>query len=438
MRVVSVKMVVILSFLCLGPSHAWGEVFKLKEIYERILKQNEEIRKDQQEIDYAQREKKKAVSSILPRLEVTGRFDRSPQEVGASGSSFVLQARESYEGKINIEQALYSGGKSWAAIRIAKEGIKGAQNELNITREEALFKGAQLFYEILKTQKDHEAQKRNSERLQEHRRLSDLRYRVGEVTESVLLRAEAELAGAQAEGVSIGNALAVLYLELQILADLPEGFELIEPLLPEIPRENELSLMNTALNKRYDSLKNRIQEKIFAERVRFTRGEFLPKLSLEGTYFVRGQEPRSTFFIENSWAVGARMTFPIYEGGLRMAELSQAKIKVDQVRLESQRLRKEINIQVTRSSLTLEAVSRELDSRKKQLAFAKKNYEIVSKQFTFGLITHVVLLDANQTLIEAERDVIHVTYDRHLAILEFQKSVGVFLENAMKGFSNRL
>ena len=435
MRVVSVKVVVILSFLCLGPSHAWAEVFKLKEIYERILKQNEEIRKDKQDIDYAQREKRKAVSFILPRLEVTGRFDRSPQEVG---SSFVLQARESYEGRITLEQALYSGGKSWAAIRIAKKGIENSQNELNITQQETLFKGANLFYEILKTKKDHEAQKRNVERLLEHRRLSDLRYRVGEVTESILLRAEAELAGAQAEMVSIGNTLAVLYLELRILADLPEGFELIEPLLPEIPREHERSLLNTALSKRYDSLKNRIQEKIFVERVRFTRGEFFPKFSLEATYFVRDQEPRSTFFIESSWAVGARLTFPIYEGGLRMAELSQARIKVDQARLESLQLRKEISVQVTRSSLTLEAVSRELDSRKKQLAFAKKNYEIVSKQFTFGLITHVVLLDANQTLIEAERDMIHVSYDYHLAILELQRSVGVFLENAVKGFSNRL
>lgn len=435
MRVVSVKMVVILVFLCLGPSHARGDVFKLKEIYERILKQNEEIRKDQLGIDYARGEERKAVSSILPRLEVTGRFDRSPKEVG---SSFVLQARESYEGRIRLEQALYSGGKSWAAIRIAKEVIEDAQNELNITREDTLFKGAQLFYETLKTQKNHEAQKRNVERLLEHRRLSDLRYRVGEVTESILLRAEAELAGAQAEEVFIGSLLAGLALELQILAGLPEGFELLEPLLPEIPTENGLSLMSMALTKRYDSLKNRIQEKILTERVRFTRGEFLPKFSLEATYFVRGQEPRSTFFIESSWVVGARMTFSIYEGGLRMAELSQAKIKVNQVRLESQRLRKEINIQVTRSSLTLEAVSRELDSRKKQLLFAKKNYEIVSKQFTFGLVTHVVLLDANQILIEAERDVNHVTYDLHLAILGLQKSVGVFLENAMKGFPTRL
>jgi outer membrane protein TolC len=55
---------------------------------------------------------------------------------------------------------------------------------------------------------------------------------------------------------------------------------------------------------------------------------------------------------------------------------------------------------------------------------------MVSKQFTFGLATNLDVLDANQTLIEAERDVIGATYDRHLAILELQRSAGRFLKEA--------
>ncbi len=186
------------------------------------------------------------------------------------------------------------------------------------------------------------------------------------------------------------------------------------------------------MEKREDVERSRTQESISQDRVAFARGSFLPKLSLEGTYWYRGQDPESTFFIRDSWVVGARMEIPLYEGGLRKAELAQARSQSEQARLESARLKREIDIEVTRAFLTLQATTRELESREKQVKFAQKNYEMVSKQFTFGLVTNVDLLDANQTLIEAERDVITTIYDRHLSILSLQRSVGLFLPSALE------
>jgi outer membrane protein len=286
---------------------------------------------------------------------------------------------------------------------------------------------------MLKAQKNLEAQQRNVERLREHRRLSELRYRVGEVTESIFLRAEAELAGAEAERVAAENDLEVNKQEIQILAGLPDGFEIMEPPLPEIPGETGPQRLDVALRNRQDALRSQLQERIAKERVAFARSNFLPSITLEGTYFKRDQEPRSTFFIQDSWVVGARIKFPIFEGGLRVAELAQARSRLEQGQLETARLKKQIDLDVTRTALTLEAVTRVLHSRQEQLRFAMKNYEMVSKQFTFGLATNIDLLDANQTLIEAERDLIAATYDRHFAILDLQRSVGVFLSKVLEG-----
>jgi outer membrane protein TolC len=103
---------------------------------------------------------------------------------------------------------------------------------------------------------------------------------------------------------------------------------------------------------------------------------------------------------------------------------------LEQGRLATTRLAEQIDLDVTRAGLSLEAVTRVLESRQDQHRFAAKNFEMVSKQFTFGLATNLDVLDANQTLIEAERDVIAGTYDRHLAILELQRSAGRFLGEA--------
>jgi outer membrane protein len=289
-----------------------------------------------------------------------------------------------------------------------------------------------VFYGVLRAQKNAEIQTRNVERLKEHRRLAELRYKVGEVTESILLRAEAELASANADLVSRERDMAVAKRELALLTGLSGDVEIVEPAVPEVPEDSMPQWLEQAQTNRDEVERSRLDERIAEERVSFARGNFKPSLALEGQYSRRKQDPnpKPNFLIEDNWMVAATVDFPLFEGGLRKAELRQARSRLEQSRLQTARLNKDIDLEVTRAGLGLEAVSRALESRQDQLRFSKKNYEMVSKQFTFGLATNLDVLDANQTLIEAERDVTAATYDRHLAILEVQRSVGRFLAEA--------
>jgi outer membrane protein len=329
-----------------------------------------------------------------------------------------------------VEQPLYSGGKNRAGRRIAQRQIEAAGKDLRLNREAVLLRVADVFYAVLRAQKNAEIQTRNVERLKEHRRLAELRYKVGEVTESILLRAEAELASATADLVSRERDVAVAKRELALLTGLSGDIEIVEPAVPDVPGESMAQLLEAAQASRDEVQRSRLDERIAEDRVSFARGNFLPTLGLEGEYSRRKQDPRPNFFIEENWRVAATIDIPLFEGGLRKAEYRQAKSRLEQSHLQTAKLSKDIDLEVTRAGLGLEAVSRALDSRQEQLRFSKKNYEMVSKQFTFGLATNLDVLDANQTLIEAERDVIAATYDRHLAILEVQRSVGRFLAEA--------
>lgn len=433
------KMAVVLfglftTVLVMGIPRCYGETFTLSDVYSRALEKHEGIQMGREEIRYAELEKERVRSTVFPKLTFSGTYHRSPEETNVSGDrTFILQPQDSYGMELKIEQSLYSGGKNHAGLRIAERGIEVAEKNLNLSSEALLLRVAQAYYGMLKAQKTLEAQRRNVERLMEHRRLSELRFKVGEVTESILLRAEAELAGARAERVARENDLEVEKRELSILAGLPEGFGIEEPPLPEIPNETGEPLLDRAVKNRQDRQRGELKERIEEERVSFAHGSFLPSLTFEGTTFTRNQDPHSTFFIAQSWTAGARLEFPIFDGGLRRSELAQARSRLAQSRLETARLKKQIALDLSRSSLTLAAVTKVLQSRQEQVRFATKNYEMVSKQFTFGVVTNIDLLDANQVLIDAERDVISATYDRHLAILDLQRNAGVFLSNALAG-----
>lgn len=409
------------------PAAAGAAPLTLGEAYALALQRSEDVRIGEQGVRLAEDEIRRARSTVLPQVTVKGNYSRYPEETGPFG---IIQPRDSYSAEATLEQALYAGGKNSAGQRIAKQGVDVAGVDLRLSRESVLFRVAEVFYSLLRAQKNVEIQTHNVERLTEHRRLSELRYKVGEVTESILLRADAELAGAKAELVARQNDLAIAQRELQLLTDLPDPVEVVEPLLPDVADDAVEQWRTTAHEEREDLLRSRLQERIGEDRVAFARGSLFPSLTAEGTVFKRGQEPQSAFFIDQSWVVGARVEFPLFDGGLRRAELRQARSRLEQGRLATAKLAKQVDLDVTRASGNLDAVTRVLESRQDQVRFARKNYEMVSKQFTFGLATNLDTLDANQTLIEAERDVIGATYDRHLAILELQRSAGRFLSEA--------
>ena len=418
----------IMAFFALaGTSEA--ETFSLGRVYSRVLQENEEVQIAERNVDLSEQERKRAISAILPRLTLTGTYARSPEKTTTFG---VLQPERSTEFQAKVEQPLFAGGKGRAGIRIADGGIRVARATSRLSTEERLLSAAQSYYTVLKARKDLEGQQRNVERLREHRRLSELRFKVGEVTESILLRAEAELASAEADQVARENRLAVSRRELQNLTGLPDDFEVEEPPLPEIPAGTGPSLLSAAMQKREDLQRGKLNEQIAQDRVSFARAFFFPTLVVEGVYFGRQQDPEPAFFVKESWRAEARIEFPIFEGGLRRAELKQAHTGLEQSRLEMARLRKQVELDLSRSLLNIEAVRREQQSRDDQVRFATKNYEMISRQFTFGLVTNLDLLDANQTLIEAERDQIATTFDRHLAILDLQRGAGVFLPQAVK------
>lgn len=426
----SVGVVAIGAIVWLGWSTAGAEPLTLGQVYTQAIQHSEDLQISVESIRQAEEEERRALSAVLPKLTLSGDYTRTPEKRGVAGSTIILQPEASYGGEARVEQPLYSGGKNRAGRSIAKQQTAAAEKDIRLARENLLLRVSDVFYALLRAQKNVEIQTRNVQRLKEHRRLAELRYKVGEVTESILLRAEAELASANADLVSRERDVAVAKRELALLTGLSDDVEVVEPPVPDVPEESMAQLLEAAQAGRDEVQRSRLQERIAEERVAFARGNFLPVVGLEGVYSKRKQDPQADFFIEDNWSVAATIDFPLFEGGLRKAELRQAKSRLEQSRLQTAKLSKDIDLEVTRAGLGLEAVSRALDSRQEQLRFSKKNYEMVSKQFTFGLATNLDVLDANQTLIEAERDVVEATYDRHLAILEMQRSVGRFLAEA--------
>lgn len=401
----------------------------LQEVYRLALENYETVKIARESIIQAEMEKRKALSGLLPTIKSELDYSRRPSPIVSSVGVIRPQGDEEFQ--LTLDQPLYTGGQATSAYRIAGLGIQGSREVLGSTKEDLLFQVASTFYNTLKAKKNVKIDEDDVKRLEEHRRNAEARYRVGEVTKDVLLRAEAELSAAKASLIRAGNDLQVAKDQLALLTKLSSDFDVDEPTAPVVPPQSSQEQLDTAYKLRHDLIKKRLDEQIALENVRLTRGSFYPFLLFEAKYVQEDQSPFSPLFtVTHDELAMLKLTFPLFEGGLTIAELREAQSKARQAELDHVLLREQIRVDIRRANLDLQALNSVLENLKDQLAFSEENYVMVSKRFQFGLATNLDVLDANNSLIDAQRQLANNTYDRDLAVLSLQKGMGVFLQYA--------
>ena len=114
------------------------------------------------------------------------------------------------------------------------------------------------------------------------------------------------------------------------------------------------------------------------------------------------------------------------------AEVSEARSKARQAELASDFLRKSIESDVNEAYVNLQTSTSVLETAKLQMGYAKDNFDAVEGLFAEGLTSSLSIIDAEQALMYAERELMNTTYDRQLAILRLKKSIGMLGKNIEK------
>lgn len=406
---------------------AWSEEYEIDDIYRLILRNNQKIMIADENIKQAYLDKDKAISALLPSLTAEGDYTRRPNAL-FSPSGFVIRSETERTLQITINQPLYTGGKAMAGLRIANEDIDKVRYDHFLVREDLFIQAANLYYEALKARRNVGIEEAEVKRLEEHRRSAEARFKVGEVTKTVLLRAEAELSGAKADLIRAKNQLRQAKESLSFLTGIRGEFGIKEPKSPETPMGTEDELIDQAYRERRDLARGILSQKIAGEQILVARGGFFPQLSVEASYINKDLEPAGSFSVSNEKFAELKLTFPFFAGGSDLANLKSAKSKLRQAELEVALLRDGIGIDVRKAYLDLGAITPLIDTLKDRVAFARENYTMVSRQFDFGLATNIDVLDANSTLLDAERQLSNALYDRDTAILRLKKVMGIFLQ----------
>ena len=425
--------IILLTAYCLLPTmvDAGEKNITLEEAYRMAVATHEAVRIAREDLFQAEKNVDKALSVILPTITAEGDYTRYSEEKRAGG--FLIQPEDSTRFELKINQPLYSGGKEWSARRQAKMTVEEKKIGLEVSREKIILDTAKAYFGVLKAEKEVEIKEAALKRAKEIRDVASSRFRVGEVTKSVVLRAEAEVAGAEAELTKATRRLIDEKNVLKRLIGVQDDINLVEPPLKSPLDADVEGLVSRSLEVRRDYRQSIIFQEIASEGIRYAKGNFLPSLRVEGVYSWRDQDPQTTFFQEETVYGTLTITFPLFEGGLRRAELAEARSRLRETELRRLNLKRDIEVEVKEAFNNMETVNAVIESYKKQVSFAEENYNMVFKQFKYGLATNVDVIDADTTLISAQRELMNATYDLQIAMLELKKKVGILLDEVEGG-----
>jgi outer membrane protein TolC len=323
-------------------------------------------------------------SALFPQIDASVGFSTSQSDRSGSSKS----ASAGFSGS----QLIFDGFKTINNAHTATENIKAAREAFHFTSSQVRWRLRTAYIDLLKTQALNNLTQDIYKSRRSNLQLINLRYESGTEHKGALLRAQAQLASAEFDVHQAERELVTAQWELtkelgrHAFTPLLVGGDFIIPDLNENPDLEKLAANHPNV------LKSVAQKNAAAYGINAARGEFFPTVSLEGDASKAGTAwpPR-----DNESGVGLRFSVPLFEGGLKTAELARAKSVYRELAATELSTEDGIVLNLQQSWNAFADAVEDIGVQQKFLTAAQERSKIAQAQYSVGLISF-----DNWTIIE--------------------------------------
>lgn len=405
-------------------------VYTLQDAYSQSLLTNERIKISEEDVAQSVNRIEQARSYLLPRVTASGGYTRYDKTLPPNGGPFLFQPYEQSQAVVEVSQPLYTGGRTLAAYRTAKTLSETSRKQLSTAQQDMLLNTAAAYYGVLKAEHLVKVSQDSLARMEEYKKVTErvASTRRTKATISDLLRARTLVSQAGIVVTTAVDGLKISRQRLNLITRLPVDALLAEPQTLGPPAESLDRLKEIALESRDDYASARLNVKAAQENITIVRGGHYPQLSAVGGMQYTDSYP-ATAIDATVYYAGLRLRIPLFEGGLMSAEISEARSKFRQSELALEELRRNIETEVYEAYVNMQTQTTVLETTKTQNNDAKENFDAVTRLFREGLVTSLAVIDAQQALFVAERELVNAMYDQQFAILRLKRSLGLLEKN---------
>jgi outer membrane protein TolC len=253
----------------------------------------------------------------------------------------------------------------------------------------------------------------------------------GVVTFNEVLRTSLQLSNHKMSWTELDNDVQIAEHKLKTILSLPENEEIhvdTEDLVSEntrIPYVDELTETALHKNESVEITKKNLSLKQLDQKI--VKANYLPKITAGGEYFLK--YPNMMFFPPEPYAyrlgmIGVNLTYPIESLYKNKFKMQEAKENIDLAKLQIEQKEEDLKHDVYQAYKKFEETEQKVSIAEEAINEAKENYRIVKTKYVNKLSLITELIDADNSYLEAQSNLISVKINRQLKYYQLQYTIG--------------
>ena len=471
------KKVLILGLMSLvfADVHAVGNYWPLDSLRARAVSNNKSLLMEEQNKVAAHYTHKSAKTNFLPKVSATGAYMYTSRElsllsddqkhklsnIGTGLSALVpdlapMSAHLNSAGQglvdalhtdtrnagvvaVTLTQPLYMGGKIRAYNKITEYAEQASGTMYDKTLQDIIVEVDDAYWNLValhSKKKLAEGYKTLVDKLE-----SDVEQLVkeGMATKSDLLSVKVKVNEAGVALIQVNNGIELSRMNLCRIC----GLDMDEPIEVEDNIDNNTqtaeaigngelvnqaadNLMQQAESNRKELQALYLKNKIYDEKIKLARAEYLPKLVLMGDYLASNPSVFNSFEhrFKGMWNVGVTLNVPILTWGDRSYKVKAAKAEACMHRYETEEVREKIELQVNQCRQKLQESLERYQTTVRSVDEAEENLRYANHGMKEGVVTLSNVMEAQTAWLKAKSEWVNAQVDVRLANLYLRKAIG--------------
>jgi outer membrane protein TolC len=342
-----------------------------------------------------------AMRSRDPGLLNSPNFDEFPPEFRDAlrplpGNAFSTTA--------DVRQTLFSFklGKALEAARTARNaGEQDTQRARQLTALDAIRAYNQLLFSLEQLR----VIRTNVQSKQTHVDYARNRRAAGVATELEVLRAEVDLENARAEALRAENEVAGARALLNTVMLRPTSTPVVPTdSLAVVPFAAEFdAAVKEALVARPELQLLRTQERVQSLLIDVAAADAKPNIDFNGSYGFAVRRPKNLFDPDFSrWSASINLKVPLFDGWRTKGRVAQATAQRNTVTQQIAALENQVRLDVQSAFDALALADRTIQAAELNVAQARRASEMTEANYKLGAATQLDVVDAQQSLRQAE------------------------------------
>ena len=441
----------VLCLLLLSVSGHAQESYTLQQCLGYAVEHNSNVKKSAYDQEKAERARQEVLGALMPQINGSAGLNDNlkkakfimpnfmnnflPEKMRDPNASeymtIEMGTKYSANAGLSLNQQLLNMSL-FNTLDIAKVSKQMAELGALSTEEDVIAQTATLYYGVQVTQYAASQMLRSVELVEQMLRMMEVDYSSGLVKKVDVDRLKVNLTNLKTQQSAIESGLEVQ----KNLLKLQMGFEVTEPItIPpldlSLPAQQEIAVVASPTFEpvrhiAYKQLEQRERMAKLQERAK--KYEYLPTLSLALKLQYNHMSDQlfggATNYGCPTAMVGVSLRMPIFSGGSRLAKVRESHLDLLKAQEDLHALDQSLRMANLNASLKLKDTQRTISLQEDNQALAEQVFDLAQKNYNLGVASLSDVLNASQSLVQAQMSYASALGDYMKAFIDLKKSRG--------------